>query len=129
MRTRDYLEGLTQLHRLEDPEERRGLWRQSLATLGATIVNLQHPAPLEGLDPDELLRSVERARADRMLDDLEWLPGPFAAASLYEFAAALPPERRQARDRSPGVPTPAHRATRPRSWRSPRAWRWAGRAC
>ena len=52
MRTRDYLEGLTQLHRLEDPEERRGLWRQSLATLGATIVNLQHPAPLEGLDPD-----------------------------------------------------------------------------
>jgi hypothetical protein len=91
MRTRDYLEGLTQLHRLEDPEERRGLWRQSLATLGATIVNLQHPAPLEGLDPDDLLRSVERARADRLLDDLEWLPGPFAAASLYEFAAALPP--------------------------------------
>ena len=91
MRTRDYLEGLTQLHRLEDPEERRGLWRQSLATLGATIVNLQHPAPLEGLDPDDLLRSVERARADRLFDDLEWLPGPFAAASLYEFAAALPP--------------------------------------
>ncbi|MCA9533038.1 MAG: protein kinase [Myxococcales bacterium] len=91
MRTRDYLDGLTQLHRLADPEERRGVWRQSLATLGATIVNLQHPAPLEGLDPDDLLRSVERAREDKLLDDLDWLPGPFAAASLYEFAAALPP--------------------------------------
>ncbi|MEZ4327327.1 MAG: protein kinase [Polyangiales bacterium] len=91
MRTRDYLEGLTQLHRLSDPEERRGVWRQSLATLGATIVNLQHPAPLEGLDPDDLLRSVEQASADRLLEDLDWLPGPFAAASLYEFAAALPP--------------------------------------
>ena len=91
MRTRDYLAGLTRLHLIDDPEERRAVWRQSLATLGSVIVNEQHPAPLEGLDPDELLRSVERARADRQLHDLDWLSGPLAAASLYEFAAALPP--------------------------------------
>ncbi|MCB9611287.1 MAG: serine/threonine protein kinase [Sandaracinus sp.] len=90
MRHRDYLDGLTQLHRHSDPAERRAAWRQSLATLAAAVADHRRTVPLEGLDPDELLASVEHALETRLVEDVEWLSAPAAAAALYELAAALP---------------------------------------
>jgi hypothetical protein len=90
VRHSDYLDGLTQLHRLSDPAERRSAWRQSLATLAAAVADHRRTVPLEGLDPDELLASVEHAIESRLVDDVEWLSAPAASAALYELAAALP---------------------------------------
>lgn len=90
MRHSHYLDGLTQLHRLGDPTERRAAWRQSLATLAAAVGDHWRTVPLEGLDPDELLASVEHALETRLAEDVDWLSGPAAAAALYELAAALP---------------------------------------
>jgi len=93
---RDYLGGLTQLGRIPDTEERRALWRQSMATLAADIA-VQRPVPLEGFDPELLRKSVQAAVALNLLDDLDFLSPPAAAAALYELAAALPDgvERRE----------------------------------
>ncbi len=93
---REHLGGLTQLGRIDDAEERRALWRQSMATLAAEIAQ-QRPVPLEGFDPGMLRRSVQAALAMNLLDDLDFLSGPAAAAALYELAAALPDggERRE----------------------------------
>ena len=90
MRERDYLDGLLRLHRLADPAERKRAWRQSIATLAAAVADQRRSVPLEGLDPEELLRSVSNAVATDLVDDVEWLSAPAAAAALYELAAALP---------------------------------------
>ncbi|MDH3818623.1 MAG: serine/threonine protein kinase, partial [Myxococcales bacterium] len=57
----------------------------------------RRPVPLEGLDPDALLRSLEVAVEAGLVERLDWLSGPAAAAALYEVAAALPssPVKRQ----------------------------------
>ena len=89
MRPRDYLGGLVQLARLEDADERRALWRQSMATLAGAITS-QRPVPLEGFSPEALQQSVRSAIDARLIDDLDFLSGPAAAAALYELAAALP---------------------------------------
>ncbi len=93
---RDYLGGLTQLGRTEDADERRALWRQSMATL-ANEIAVQRPVPLEGYDPEALRRSIDVCIATKLIDELDFLSRPAAAASLYELAAALPdgPARRQ----------------------------------
>ena len=46
--------------------------------------------PLEGFDPNALLQSVQIAVAEGLVDKLDWLSPPAAAAALYEVAAALP---------------------------------------
>ncbi|MEM9073294.1 MAG: serine/threonine-protein kinase [Myxococcota bacterium] len=90
MRERDYLDGLVRLHKLADPEEQKAAWRQSVATLAAAVADHRRSVPLEGLDPEELLRSMEGALATKLVDDVEWLSAPAAAAAIYEIAAALP---------------------------------------
>jgi len=89
--TRDRLEGLIGLHRLPTSEQRKAAWRQGMATLARTVVDERRPVPLEGLDPDALLRSVEIAVDGGLVETLDWLSPPAAAAALYEVAAALPP--------------------------------------
>jgi len=95
--TRDRLEGLTVLHRLATSEQREAAWRQGMATLARAVVDERRPVPLEGLDPEALLQSLEVASEAGLVDALDWLSGPAAAAALYEVAAALPtsPIKRQ----------------------------------
>ncbi|MGB8330331.1 MAG: serine/threonine-protein kinase [Polyangiales bacterium] len=88
--TRDRLEGLTALHRLPTLEQREAAWRQGMATLARAVVDERRPVPLEGLDPEALLRSMEFAMEAGLVDALDWLSRPSAAAALYEVAAALP---------------------------------------
>ena len=86
---------LLDLPHVNDDDERRSLWRQGMATL-ARIAIEQQPVPLEGLDPEQLLEAVRTAFRHDMLDDLDWLSQPAAAAAVYELANAIPvgPERR-----------------------------------
>ena len=91
-----YLSGLTTLHVLEDGEERRATWRQSMATLAEASVE-SRGVPLEGLSPELLLLSVRAAMASQLVDDLGFLSPPAAACALYGLASALPhgAERRE----------------------------------
>ncbi len=88
--TRDRLEGLTVLHRLSALEQREAAWRQGMATLARAVVDERRPVPLEGLDPNVLLASMDVAVQGGYVERLDWLSGPAAAAALYEVAAALP---------------------------------------
>ncbi|UQA57387.1 serine/threonine-protein kinase [Polyangium aurulentum] len=97
MRARaDFLEGLLELHRYDDRNARRTVFRQSMAAL-AIEASLDGPAPLDGLSPEALLRSARAALGDGLFDELDWLAPPAAAAALYEITGALPlgPERRE----------------------------------
>lgn len=91
-----HLSGFTQLAVASTDEERRSLWRQSMATLARAAVE-QRPVPLEGIDPKVLLEAVRAAIAHNLIEDLSWLSPPAAAAAVYELASAIPigPERRQ----------------------------------
>lgn len=89
--TRERLEGLTALHQLNSAEQREAAWRQGMATLARAVIDERRPLPLEGLDPDMLLESLRVAVEGGLVDKLDWLSGPAAAAALYEVAAALPP--------------------------------------
>ncbi len=90
MRTRaDYLEGLLELYTYDDRPVRRAVFRQSMASL-ALAASLDGPGPLDGLNPDALLRSVQVAMADGLLDDLSWLAPSAASIAIYEIAGALP---------------------------------------
>lgn len=93
--SRTYLAAFAELHTLEDPEQRKRTARQGLAML-AQIAE-REPAPLEGLDPEQLLLAVRTALADGMLADLEWLSPAAGAIAIFELAQALPPgsERRE----------------------------------
>ena len=82
--TRERLEGLTALHRLTSAEQREAAWRRGMATLARAVVDERRPVPLEGLDPDALLRSLEVAVEAGLVERLDWLSGPAAAAALYE---------------------------------------------
>jgi hypothetical protein len=91
-----HLRSFLELPRVESDEERRSLWRQAMATLARAALE-QQPVPLEGLDPAQLLEAVRAVFKANLLDDLDWLAPPGAAAAVYELASALPvgPERRQ----------------------------------
>jgi hypothetical protein len=89
--TRERLEGLMALHQLNSAEQREAAWRQGMATLARAVIDERRPLPLEGLDPDILLESLRVAVEGGLVDKLDWLSGPAAAAALYELAAALPP--------------------------------------
>ncbi|WP_437909383.1 protein kinase [Sorangium sp. So ce327] len=92
----EYLEGLVDLTSHDDPNVRRALFRQTIASL-ALVDALDGSTPLDSLSPDGLLRSVQTAMADGLLDDLSWLAPAAASVALYEIAGALPlgPERRE----------------------------------
>ncbi|MEM7607657.1 MAG: serine/threonine-protein kinase [Myxococcota bacterium] len=85
----DYLDGFTQLHRV-DPDERAAVWRQSMATLAAAVADHRRYVPLEGLDPSELAASVRVAIEDGLVDELGFLSEQARGAALYELASALP---------------------------------------
>ncbi len=91
-----HLRGFLELPRVESDEEKRSLWRQAMATLARAALE-QQPVPLEGLDPQQLHQAVRDVFKHGLLDDLDWLSPPGAAAAVYELALALPdgPERRQ----------------------------------
>ena len=92
----DHLSGFLQLPHVATDEERRSVWRQSMATLARAAIE-QQPVPLEGIDPELLLQTVRAAFQHNLVSDLSWLSPPAAAAAVYELAAAIPmgPERRQ----------------------------------
>jgi hypothetical protein len=90
-----FTSGLLDLPTIDDPAERRAVFRQSMASLARTTAD--GPKPLDGLHPDALIRGVKTALGSGMIDDLDFLaPGP-AGAALFELAAALPvgPEQRE----------------------------------
>jgi len=87
---RAYLVGLSQLHLIADDEERRGVWRQGMASLAAVAMD-REPAPLEGLHPDAVLASVRVALNAGLLKDLDWLSPAAACVAVFELANALPP--------------------------------------
>lgn len=88
--SREHFDGLARLHRTEDKEERRAIFRASFADLGAAASEYR-PVPLEGLDPAALRDSTRLALADGLMEDLAWLSPAHRAAAMYELAAALPP--------------------------------------
>jgi hypothetical protein len=71
------------------PQERRGLWRQAMAALSRAPTE-GGPGPLEGLHPDVLLKGVQAALANGLVDDLDWLSPQAAGIALYALASALP---------------------------------------
>ncbi|MGE0792108.1 MAG: protein kinase [Sandaracinaceae bacterium] len=93
---REYLDGVARLHLIDDLDARRSTWRQSMATLAAEASE-QRPVPLEGFDPDEVLKSVRTAIATGLIEDLDFLSPAAQAGALYELAAVLPSgeERRE----------------------------------
>ena len=92
----NHLGAFTQLPLVSSEEERRSLWRQSMATLARAALE-QQPVPLEGIDPKLLLEAVRAAFGANLITDLDWLSPSAAAAAVYELAAAIPmgAERRQ----------------------------------
>src|SRR5688572_30756751 len=84
----EYLEGLLAPTSHADPTARRALSRQTLASL-ALVDALDGSTPLASVSPDGLLRSVQTAMADGLLDDLSWLAPAAASVALYEIAGAL----------------------------------------
>ncbi|QQR89531.1 MAG: hypothetical protein IPJ88_15225 [Myxococcales bacterium] len=83
------IEGILQLSSAVNDQERRNLWRQSMASLGAAALN-QRLVPLEGFSPESVQAFVRSALEHNLIDDLEWLSAPAAAVALYELAAAVP---------------------------------------
>jgi hypothetical protein len=71
------------------PDDRRGLWRQAMAAL-SRAPNEGGPGPLEGLHPDVLLKGVQVALTNGLVDDLDWLSPQAAGIALYTLASALP---------------------------------------
>jgi len=86
------VEALVTLVRFSDATERRASWRQAITALGQNV-RVQGPPPLDGMNPDILLRAVRAALETGLADDLDWLaPGP-ATVALFELSAALPSGR------------------------------------
>ena len=56
MSTTNHLSSFVELPHVESTDERRSLWRQSMATLARAALE-QQPVPLEGIDPKLLLES------------------------------------------------------------------------
>jgi eukaryotic-like serine/threonine-protein kinase len=86
---KDYLASFAELPRARTEDERRSLWRQAMATL-ARAAMAQQPVPLEGINPALLLEAVRTAFNQKLIDDLNWLSPPAAAAAMYELASAIP---------------------------------------
>ena len=92
---RPYLAAFANLHAIADAGVRKYVARQGLAVI-AQIAE-REPAPLEGVEPDQLLLAVRTALSDGLLADVDWLSPAAGAIALFELAQALPagPERRE----------------------------------
>ncbi|MEO6775466.1 MAG: serine/threonine-protein kinase [Kofleriaceae bacterium] len=93
--SRQHLAAFASLHLLADLDERRRAARQGLAIL-AQIAE-REPAPLEGLDANQLLLAVRAMLSDGVLGDLDWLSPAAAAVAMFELGQAVPAgaERRE----------------------------------
>jgi hypothetical protein len=90
MATRDhFLNRLLELPRIQDPEVRRGAFRQTIAALGLAE-SAVGPMALAGVDPKALRRSIQTVAADGLLDDLDFIAPAAGAVALYQIASALP---------------------------------------
>ncbi|HEY3495238.1 MAG TPA: serine/threonine-protein kinase [Polyangiaceae bacterium] len=92
MRRPNPVEALATLVQRSDEGERRASWRQAIAALGQSGSGLG-PPPLDGIDADVLVRSIQTALESGLVDDLAWLGAGHAAVALYEITAALPAGR------------------------------------
>ncbi len=84
-----YVGGLLDLPGLSGNDERRAVFRQSMAELARACTE-DGPGPLEGLHPEAVLSGVKVALADGLFNRLDWLAPPAAGAALYEVASAIP---------------------------------------
>jgi hypothetical protein len=84
-----FLARLLELPRIQDPEVRRGIFRQTITALGLQDA-AGGPLALAGVDPKALARSVQMAWSDGLLDDLDFIAPAAAAVALYQIAGALP---------------------------------------
>jgi hypothetical protein len=93
--SRQHLAAFASLHLLGDLDERRRAARQGLAML-AQIAE-REPAPLEGLDANQLLLAVRAMLGDGVLGQLDWLSPAAAAVAMFELGQAVPAgaERRE----------------------------------
>src|SRR3569833_2754143 len=93
--SRQHLAAFARLHELGDLAERRRAARQGLAML-AQIAE-REPAPLEGLDANQLLLAVRAMLTDGVLGELDWLSPAAAAVAMFELGQAVPAgaERRE----------------------------------
>jgi hypothetical protein len=92
MRRPNPVEALATLVQQSDGTERRASFRQAIAALGQGPAGHGAP-PLDGIDPDVLVRAVQLTIDTGLVDELDWLgPGP-ATVALYELTAALPAGR------------------------------------
>jgi hypothetical protein len=90
MSTREhFLARLLELPRIEEPEIRRGVFRQSITALGL-VDAAGGPLALAGVDPLALERCLQMVRGDGLLDDLDFIAPSAAAVALYQIAGALP---------------------------------------
>src|ERR1041385_6861956 len=93
MRTRQSpIESLVLLPRLSDPADRRARWRQAVPALGREL-RVDGPPPLDGVSPEDLVRTAQTALETNLVDDLDWIAPGSAAVALYELSSALPPGR------------------------------------
>lgn len=90
MANKDLIDGLVELHRIEDPAEFEAAFRASIATLAAQVLDSRRPLPLEGLDRSSIQRGLRTASELGLLTNLEFLSPPAAASALFELANALP---------------------------------------
>ena len=80
---------LLDLPRLKNAEERRAIWRQTMATL-AQETPTDGPSALDSVNRDALLAAAKVVLETGLADDLDWLAAPAAGAALFELASALP---------------------------------------
>ena len=90
------VEALVTLPRIADEADRRANWRQAIAALGQSV-RVDRPPPLDGTEPRLLVRAVQVALENRLVEDLDWIEPSKAAVALYELTSALPAgsERRE----------------------------------
>ena len=90
------VEALVTLPRLSDEADRRANWRQAIAALGQSA-RVDRPPPLDGTEQRLIVRAVQVALENRLVEDLDWIEPSKAAVALYELTSALPPgpERRE----------------------------------
>ena len=105
--TGDRLEGLTVLHRLSSSDRREAAWRQGMATLARAVVDERRPVPLEGLDPEALLQSMEVAVQTGFVEELDWLSGAAAAAARSTVGLSPPVQAGLTMLQSSTAPLPA----------------------
>ncbi|HEY6040066.1 MAG TPA: hypothetical protein VIV58_37545, partial [Kofleriaceae bacterium] len=93
--SRQHLAAFARLHELAELDERRRAARQGLAML-AQIAE-REPAPLEGLDANQLVLAVRAMLSDGVLGELDWLSPAAAAVAMFELGQAVPAgaERRE----------------------------------